>query len=406
MIKKILPIIILLLIIVPAVLSIGVSPIRKVVDYEPNKEVDLSIKVTNDGQQDIKALVYARGELQERIGIVDSLLSITKGSDAVARYKLNMPPKFDTPGVHKTDIVVMEYPKSFGTEEGSMVTATASVVSELWLRVPYPGKYIEGQLFVNSKESQTDFVINVMNFGKANVAKAKATIKILGATYEEIARLETNEISLESKGQGKLVGKWDHDVNPGTYRAVVEIAYDQKKLVIEENFDIGSLYVEIKEIEVRDFTLGQIAVLDILLESKWNQPIKDVYGELSVLDNTGTEFSRIKTAAIDLSSNGQGTINAYWDTKDIKVGTYDLQLLIHYGEKVTEQIIETEVGIDSINTNLGLTAQVVAAPGIAKENILTILVIILVLVNVAWFVFFVKKKKWKETKKLGWGEFY
>ena len=387
---------IMFLIIINIAFAIGVSPIRKVIDFEPNQEYELELKIRNDGQGDIKAIVYARGELAENIGIIDSLVAISKDEgDKIAKYKLKLPASFDKPGVHKADLVVMEYPSSFGTGEQTMVSATASVVSELWLRVPYPGKYAEAKLYIDSKNVNEDvnFAIDLLNFGKEDISKAKAKIKILGATYEEIAVIETNELGLKAKEQGRLAASWIANVNSGKYHAIAEITYDEKKVVIEENFEVGKLLIDIKKISVKDFSLGQVAVFDILLESKWNEMIPNVYGEMTVLDDQGTEYTKFKTASLDMPAMGEGTLKAYWDTKGINVGKYNLRMLIHYAEKVTEKLIETEVNIDSIRTELGPTAQVVAGKGLGRDALLTILVIILILINVAWFVFFMKWKK-------------
>lgn len=387
---------IVFLVILTNVTAIGVSPIRKVVDFEPNKEYELEIIIRNDGSSDMKAVVYARGDLAQHIGVVDSLVMLSKDeSEKPARYKLKLPSNFEKPGVHKSEIVVMEYPSTFATGQETMVSATASVVSELWVRVPYPGKYAEAKLYIDSKEQNVEFAIDVMNFGKTNIAKAKATIKILGATYEEIASLETNEVSIKSSEQGRLTANWKPNVNSGKYHAVAEITYDEKKLVIEDNFEVGKLFIEIKRIDVKDFSLGQVAVFDILLESKWNEQIENVYGEMTVLDKSGTEYAKIKTASISMPAMGQGLLKAYWDTKGIQVGTYTLRILIHYGERVTEKLIETEVNIDSIRTELGPTAQVVAQKGMGRDTLLTILVIILVVINIGWFVFFIRWRKKK-----------
>ena len=163
---------------------------------------------------------------------------------------------------------------------------------------------------------------------------------------------------------------------------------------LEQNFDIGKLYIDVKGINVGEFSLGQVAVLDILLESKWNERIKNVYGEISVFDSDGSELPSIKTASIDLEANSEGILKAYWDTSDLKVGKYNLNLLVHYNDRVTEKLVETEVNIDSIRTNLGFTAEVTAGSGIGRDNLLVILVLVLVAINIAWFVFFMRKK-WK-----------
>ncbi len=376
--------------------AIGVSPIRKVIDFEPNKEYDLELKIKNDANKDIKAIVYARGELSDYIGIIDSLVVMGKDdAEKFAKYKLKAPVNFDKPGVHKTDMVVMEYPSEFGTSEGAMVSATASVVSELWLRVPFPGKYAEAELYIDSKNvnENVNFAIAIMNYGKEDIKKANVVIKILGATYEEIAVIETEEEAIPVRDQVKLVANWFADVNPGKYHVVAEITYDEKKLVLEKNFEVGKLFIDIRKIEVKDFSLGQVAVFDITLESKWNEQINNVYGEMTVLDETGTEYTQFKTASIDMLPLGEGVLQAYWDTKGINVGKYNLRLLIHYAERVTEKLIETEVNIDSIRTELGPTAQVIAGGGMGRDTLLTILVIILIAINAGWFVFFIKSKK-------------
>ncbi|MBR9699933.1 hypothetical protein GOV09_05740 [Candidatus Woesearchaeota archaeon] len=379
--------------------AIGVSPVRKVIDFEPNKEVELDLLIRNDAGFDIKALVYARGELAEYIGIKDSLMTVTKEeSQKKARYVMKMPAAFEKPGVHKTDLVVVEYPSSFGQEGETAVTATASVVTELWVRVPFPGKYAEADLTIDSKEDKVDFYINVLNFGKDDIKEAKATIKILGATYEEIAAVETQTISIKAQDQAQLITSWIPNVNPGRYHAIAEIEYDGKKIILEKNFEVGKLYIEIKRIDVKDFNLGDVAVFDILLLSHWNEMIPDVYGEMTVLDADGTEYTKFKTASVDVAAQEEATLKAFWDTEGITVGTYTLRLLIHYAQRVTEKLIDTEVNIDSITTELGPTAQVVAEEGIDRDTVLTVLVIILVIINIVWFVYFMKSKK-KGKKK-------
>jgi hypothetical protein len=381
-----------------SVFAIGVSPIRKVVDFEPGQQLDLELKIRNSGEKDAKALVYVRGDMEEHIGIVDSLITLTpQDSEKTARYKLTLPDSLEKPGLHKTDLVVMEYPSSFGTDEGAVVTASASVVSELWVRVPYPGKYAEAKMHIDSGNVGEDvqFAISMMNFGKENIQEARAEITILGATYEELASFETNSIAIEAGGEGKLIGSWLADVNPGKYHVQAKIFYDEKTIDLEQNFEVGNLYIDIKEITVKDFSLGQVASFNILLESTWNEPINNVYGEMTVLDSSGSQYSTFKTASVTLPPMGEGTLKAYWDTEGVKVGTYTLRLLIHYSEKVTEKMIDTEVAIDSIQTQLGPTAQVTASPTSGRDTLLTVLVILLILINMGWFGYFIISKRKK-----------
>ncbi|MCK5283719.1 MAG: hypothetical protein KAK00_10040 [Nanoarchaeota archaeon] len=396
--NKILIWLVMFLILASISLGIGASPIRNIVDFEPNGEYELELIIWNDDHKDMKAIVYPEGELAEYIDVIDSLVPISNSeSEKKVRYKLKLPARFDRPGVHKCDLVVMEYPSSFGTGDETMVRATASVVSELWLRVPFPGKYAEAELYADAKgvNEYVDFAIGLMNFGKDNIGKAKATIRILQRNNDEIAAVETNEISLKSRQQGKLTAKWLADVNPGKYHIIAEISYDEKKIVLERDIEIGNLFIRIKSITVKDFSLGEIAVFNILLESEWNEMIPMVYGEVFVLDNEGKEFTRFKTTPIDMPPMDEGSLKAYWDTDGVRVGTYTMRLLIYYSEKVTEKLIDTEVNIDSIRTGLGPTAQVVASKGMGRDAMIAALIVVLIAINIGWFMYFSKRRKKK-----------
>lgn len=394
---KLLTWILVLLLIASSVLAIGVSPIRKVVDFEPEKSLDLSVKIRNEGDTTIKAVMYARGDLAHYVGIKDSLVTVTpQEKDVDASYVLTLPTSLDRPGIYKTDLVVLEYPESFGTGKENIVSAQASVVSELWVRVPYPGKYAEGTVYIQSGNvnEPVKFLVSVLNFGKERISQAQATISIYGATYEKIGEVTTNAIALDPQGQSQISAEWMANVHPGRYHAVIELNYDDKKQVIEQNFDVGNLLITIKKIDVHDFALGQVAVLDMYLSSEWNEPIPNVYGEVTVLDKEGSAYGTFKTASIDMPAMGEGMLKGYWDTNGLGVGAYDLRILIHYGEKVTEKLVDAEVGIDSIRTSLSPTAQVVAGGGgWSRDTLLILIILILVIVNIVWFVLYARRKR-------------
>ena len=191
-----------------------------------------------------------------------------------------------------------------------------------------PEKYAEAQFHISGDvKEETRFVIPIFNYGKENIESVKAKIRILGATYEEVALLETNEISVNTKQEGKLVASWKAEVNPGMYHAVAEIEYDGKPIKLEKNFGVGDLLIEIENIKVNDFKLGGIARLDIYLKSKWNQPIESIYADVVILDKD-QEIYTFKTNSINLQSLSEGKLEAYWDTKGISVGRYNTKRVL------------------------------------------------------------------------------
>jgi len=185
------------------------------------------------------------------------------------------------------------------------------------------------------------------------------------------------------------------DVNAGVYHASVKIDYDGKRINLEKNFNVGNLFIEISKVEVNDFVLGGVARFDIYVESKWNEMIEGVYGEMIVKDKKGTIYIQSKTPAVDIPAYEKSKLQAYWDTKDVQIGLYDVLLRLNYAGKTTEKLIETQVNIDSIRTTLGPTAQVVAERSkiLSRDNILVLLLVVLVIVNISWFFYFKKRKR-------------
>ena len=382
----------ILIILAQPIFALGVTPARTVVDFEPSLKKSVTIKVTNNEQKDFKVIAYVRGELINYTDIKEKIITIKRTEQYKEfTYDVILPKNMKMPGIHKSEIVLIEL-QEFEAEEQIVITASASVVSELIVRVPYPEKYAEAQFHISGDvKEETRFVIPIFNYGKENIESVKAKIRILGATYEEVALLETNEISVNTKQEGKLVASWKAEVNPGMYHAVAEIEYDGKPIKLEKNFGVGDLLIEIKDIKVNDFKLGGIARLDIYLKSKWNQPIESIYADVVILDKD-QEIYTFKTNSINLQSLSEGKLEAYWDTKGISVGRYNTKISLNYAGKITEKLLELQVNIDSINT--GLTAEVIApGEGIDKNTILVTLVIIMIAINIGWLIYIKKMKK-------------
>lgn len=394
-IKKPLLWIILFLVISSISSALGVTPARKIVNFEPNAEYNLQLKIRNKDSKDMAVLISAEGELSEYIEIPENIVTFSHDeAEKTISYVISLPESLERPGTHKSELIISEHYSGAGKKPATTASVAVAIVSELWVRVPFPGKYAEAQLYISAKNTSEPvrFTIGITNFGKENIEKAKAKLRILDPLNNEVSAIDTNEISLKSKATGELKAEWLPDVKPGSYHVVAEIIYDNKKLVLERDFYLGNLIIRIKSISVKDFSLGQIAAFNILLESEWNELIPDVYSEITVLDKV-LEIAEIKTAAVDIPPYGQGVLKAYWDTEGVRVGEYKLRILIHYASRVTEKLIKAEVNIDSIRTELGPTARVVAAPATGRGMIFILLFIISIILNVIWFVRMRKSKK-------------
>jgi len=235
-----------------------------------------------------------------------------------------------------------------------------------------------------------------------NINNVEGTAIIKGPTNEEITRVQTNAISLASGDDGKVVANWKADLNPGTYFVEMVVNFDGKQIVLSKPFMIGNKNLNIKDLIIDQFKLGQIVKVDVIAESVWNSEIKDVYAELNVLDSTGSSIKSVKTSSEDIPSLGSIILSGYWNTQDMIIGNYDINVKLFYEEKISEKLFNAVINVDAINIadSSLIAGQVTGGETSKKSNTLTLLIVavlVLIVINVFWFT--VIKKIQKKIKK-------
>ncbi|NIO20641.1 MAG: hypothetical protein GTN76_07855 [Candidatus Aenigmarchaeota archaeon] len=379
--------------------GIGVTPGRKTVDFEPNLFQKVNFDILNNDHKAFNALVYVEGDLKDYVTLEKNLVEFKESDNSKPfTYTVRLPERIDKPGEHWGKIVVMELPPGMEAEEieGQFVIATTAVIHQLLVKVPYPGKYAEMDLSIaEAQPSETvNFFVKVYNLGTQNIGRAKATVEIKGPTNEVIATIETDEISIKSKERKDLAAYWKADVNPGVYHAVATLDYDGNLARKEDNFYVGNLFVEVKEVTVKGFRLGGVAKFNILVESKWNEKIENVYAEMIITDPKGDVVTSFKSASVDIEPLQKETLLAYWDTVGVEKGVYDAKLILHYAGKTTERKLKTYIELESLTTEIiGVTAEVLRREEEGGYDVLTPLVIILIMINMGWFFYFRRRRR-------------
>lgn len=378
------------------VAAIGISPGRTTINFEPGLQEEVEFIIFNSEAKDMSAVVYIEGELAEYVTLQDAFIEFGSNEESkTSSYRIKLPGDLE-PGTHEAKIVVREVPKDYA-HDGAFIGATAAVVTQLHVVVPYPGKYatVEIKVSETGQGQPITFLVPVSNFGTQDIVKAKGIIDIYGANNEKVVTIETSESGIVSKERVELVGVWNtEEANPGKYYAKVSVTYDGEVATAETVFDYGNLQIDILEVNVKDFRLGEIAKFNILVQNLWSDTISDVFAEMVVLDEQGDEVIRFKSASENIPGGTKEELVAFWDTEGIKVGTYGGRLVVHYEDKTTEKQIKTIVGRNSIRVEfVGATAQVVALSGEGGVNkdIMVLLLFVLVGINIAWFVYFKKK---------------
>ena len=372
--------------------ALGITPGRISLDYKGGQEQEITLDVLNNKNKDMKTSIYVQGELNDSIILSRNLMEFNFDEERKQlKYKIKLPDRLaKEPGLHVAEIVVMEIPKT-DEESGTFVGATVAVVSQLFVYVPCPGKCIDIDLsVVNAEQNSTaTFVVPIINRGKLGINDAKATIDIYNLKNEKIASIESDSSSVIAGARAELVAKWFVNATPGNYLAKVRVFYDGESKDFEKEFELGKESLAIDRIFVNDFRLGEIVKLSISVENKWDEEFKTVFANLLVYDYKEHSVADIKSSTESVPALSKKELIAFWYTMVVQEGEYRGKLLVKYDKKSTDRdlvlkITQNNMDIQGVGYVIGSAK---SGSTISIKEVILIFVIILILINVLWFVF-------------------
>jgi hypothetical protein len=396
--------ILLVLVALPGVKSLGITPGRTTINYEKGLEKEFAFSILNDEHKNMQVLLMVQGELNKSVTLYDSVVDFMPSESSKSlKYRIKLPDEIaDEPGLHTVDVIALEIPKA--SDSGTYVGATVAVATQLHVYVPCPGKCIEADLNVLDAEenSTATFIVPVINRGELGIGEVRATIDIYTSLNEKVAAVETDYYPLEPGKRTELSGKWEVNVPSGDYLAKVTVFYDGQSKNFDKQFSVGNQMLTIESILVNNFQLGEIAKLQILVENHWNQELQGVFANLLVYNDNEKVMADVKSAAEDVPALTKKELIAYWDTIGVEEGEYTGKLMVIYGKKSTDRNLLLKVSENSLDiTGVGYAIRPQGGKGVNITTILLVLVIILLVVNLAWFIFFsrfLKKRKEKKRK--------
>jgi len=386
-----------MLLFIQNVSALGIAPARKIFDFEPGLEQTVEFKVLNNEHKDMKVALYVGGKLGKYVTLSTYELDFTSADESkTATYKFKLPETMTEPGSHGVEIVAGEVAEE-GAVSGISMVVNLVVASQLIINVPYPGKYATTELKVaeTGRTDQVDFIVVANNLGTQNIVEAKGTIDIFGPTNEKLATIQSDSGPISANGRGEFKAAWSGDINPGQYLAKLSLSYDGDIAEAERVFNVGSSQIEINNINVRDFKLGEIAKFEIEVENKWSDTMKEVYTELIIKEDVN-EIGKFKSASEDVSALSKETLIAYWDTAGVEEGVYDATVILYYDGKSASQDMKAHISLTSIYFDAFGTGAVTGGPIDGEFNWTVIIIVALVLINIGWFVYFKLKGRKKK----------
>ena len=258
--------------------------------------------------------------------------------------------------------------------------------------MPYPGKYITTALTIQDvKEKEpVPFSLHINNLGNDDLKQIYSIFSVYNNNGKKLASAQSQQISLKSKDSSTISAFLEpNNLLPATYTVEAVTYYDGETKRDNATFKVGTLYIDIinftKEIES-----GSIQKFYVSTESKWNDPINDVYAIILINNLTGKKIIETRTRGYDFKSFEKKDIESFIDTSNIKPGEYIVELTLNYKERTSSKkstlIITENSSGKKKDFNMSLEF-------FNSTNIVIILLIIIILLLLVFDLFIIKKKK-------------
>lgn len=377
----------LFLVVPKSVFALGGMPAGKLVDFSPGKTLSYDFYVlNNEGKQQV---INLRTQVDEGINLVlsESRLVFSEGEEKkMVRATLTLPEKM-SPGEHLEQIIIEEK----GSQQQNIINSLPAVLHTIKVRVPYPGKYLEGVLEVLLKDPDKDVpvALSVYNAGKETINKADLIVDVYGPTNELITTIKGSAENIKGGEERKITVLWPGKKNPGKYYLKAILTYDdQDPRIFEKVFELGKPRIIIGDVAFKNFKLGEITKLEIAVRNLWNQPLKDAFAKI-IVEQSGTKVAEFNSLPADLDPYVESTLEAFWDTEGLTPGTYDLRIITEYSGGREEKLVPVVLQPDEarvIKTGLAVSG----GEDASSNSLILIAIIALLIMNIGLF-YYVRK---------------
>jgi len=357
------------------VLAFPVSPADYYFDYIPGHVYTEQIRVGNKGEKDLNVILFVEGEFNESVKLIETSGFISPGERKSFPFEFTVP---DTkmPGLHYIYLNIKETDPSF-EQGGTGLAAVVAVAIPIQFRVPYPGKYLTASLYAEDVAlgENVNFKLVLTSYGEEDLNGVFGDINIYDANGIFIDSVKTNSVDVfTGKGSIEVFSSWSSvGNNIGLYDSNATVYYADKITKAHDSFRIGDEIIEIINISGTSMKSGQINCLEVSAESKWNEPIPDVYAQLDFLTND----KKFTSEKITFGPWAKNNLYIYMHTDELDRGEYDARVSLFYLNKSVEKEIKIH-----IEKGFQINSQIV----------LIVVIVVLFAFNI-WY--FLKKKRKK-----------
>ncbi|MBN1275750.1 hypothetical protein JXA12_05695 [Candidatus Woesearchaeota archaeon] len=376
--------------------GIGISPGRYEVDFSPWLEQEFSFVIINNEGQDYTVGIGVGGDLAEHVTLSDQEVFVKGGSMAPFTARLELPAAIETPGRHVISFYVMEKSE----ESSGGIGARVGVIPQIYVHVPYPGKYAEISSFIIADDKggvnegeDTPGSFSIRSRGEEAITGARAEVSYYSlangglletVTYDDLTIPPISTIT-------KTFTFTTAGSPPSDYRAVLRFFYGDEERNATKGFRVGSFDVELveyQEVVERD----GIVPFAAKVRNLWKGRI----AADATLRVPGLEPAT--SARVGLVDFQQRELTVYLDTSSLPLGKNNGSLVIR-AEKQVKGADNNEVAKEYPVTFTLVEAivEVEERPGfLTGSSVLHVLLVILILLLAASVYFLVRVLKEKK----------
>ena len=316
--------------------SIGMTPASREIFFEPGLFRNFSFVAIASPKDDILVRPYASGDLANYTRVPDRTYFLIAGESTGMWGEIHLPQEM-TPGVHRLGFGIMEEtPPVAGGYAG--VVAKMGVESLLFVRVPYPSKYVELKMNIEDTALGDDAVVimTVSNRGSLDLEDVQGFVDIISPAFERVERVAYSQgsVYIPKMETRTFTAHWNTSKhNPGDYQAIATVNYDGNVTSAKRDFRLGDLQININNFRVNDTVSGEIAKFVADLKSIWISNIPQVFNRVAIMDTDGNVVGETKGETIRMGNWGEYPLEIYWDTENTPEGDYVAEILLEYGER-------------------------------------------------------------------------
>ena len=369
-IERILAALLLVVLLLPAALAIGVTPVNSNVVFVSDSTVQGHFTVLNNEGLTGTLHVSTEGELASMVVPDQTDIPLTLAPIPVS-YHVVFPQALPDPG----DYVVKIYVQPLSGRSGSDIGAVVRLAHKLYIKVNPAGSHVRVSLDVG--ESQTSVLANatVKNDGTLTIISPTIAFEISdeGAVVAT-AQAAAHAINI---GESQLYqAEFDKaGVLPGQYDVAVDVAYGDKSASASRTFTYGVPMVQVTQ-ATEVVQTDEYSPLNLEVTSNWNQELHSVYADIIAFQGN-TQVRKMTTETVDIPARSSKVLVPVFDGRGIAPTNLTLQVQLHVGLVTQEQQLPLEVAPKEDYARLAAIAEGVQQPSSqAKHNWPTIIAFI------------------------------